>query len=247
MKYNEKSNKRVSVHIYGDSILRGVVLDAESGRYTTVKESDFRALSEKNADVVNRSHFGCTIERGAELISRALSEKNAGGGRPCEVMVLEYGGNDCDFDWRAVSERPGEEHLPATPLPRFRERLLSLVDALRRADIRPVLVSLPPIDADRYLERITSSVSGTDRERILSWLGDVQMIYRYQELYSAAITQTAYETGAAYVDLRTSFLDRHDYGMLLCADGIHPNERGHVLIRNAFAEASERILAPMCV
>lgn len=240
-------NKKDSVtrlHIYGDSILRGVVMDPQSGKYVTLPHDDFTAFSEKaDVDVVNKSKFGYTVERGITLISRAIMGKTE---KPCDVMIVEYGGNDCNFNWREVSNTPDEEHLPSTPLPRFREALGGLVSTLKRLQIRPVLVTLPPIDADRYIDYIVKETPGTDKNRILSWLGDTQMIYRYQELYSSVITKLAYETGTLYVDLRTAFLDKHNYRDLLCADGIHPNASGHALIGDAFRCAREKILAP-CV
>ena len=236
-----ETKRRTRLHVYGDSILRGIVMEPESGKYIPMAGNDFSAFSAQDVDVVNKSKFGYTVCRGAALISRAL---DGNGEKPCEVMVVEYGGNDCNFDWAAVSRAPEEDHLPVTPLPEFRRQLYAVIGRLRSAGIRPVLTSLPPIDADRYLDRIAAAVPGTDRERILLWLGDTQMIYRYQEMYSAAVTETAYETGAVYVDLRSRFLDKHNYRALLCPDGIHPNEAGHALIREAFADAAERMLAP---
>ena len=235
------AERRTRLHVYGDSILRGVVMDPDSGRYVPMAGNDFQALAGQQVDVVNKSGFGYTITRGTALILRAL---NGNREKPCDVMIVEYGGNDCNFDWKAVSRAPGEEHLPVTPLPEFTKQLRALIARLRDAGIRPVLTALPPIDADRYLEHITSTVPETDRESILSWLGDTQRIYRYQEMYSAAILKTALETGTYCVDLRSAFLEKRNYSSLLCPDGIHPNEDGHLLIRQAFSDAAERMLAP---
>lgn len=35
------------------------------------------------------------------------------------------------------------------------------------------------------------------------------------------------------MDIRTGFLEAQDHGTLLCKDGIHPNEEGHLLIWNS--------------
>ena len=32
-----------------------------------------------------------------------------------ELMLLEYGGNDCDFDWHKVCENPELAHEPNVP------------------------------------------------------------------------------------------------------------------------------------
>ena len=43
------------------------------------------------------------------------------------------------------------------------------------------------------------------------------------------------------MDLRTPFLIRHDYDELLCADGMHPTEKGHSIIDETFAHFWERL------
>ncbi len=225
----------MQMHIYGDSILKGIIMDHSTGKYVPMQGSDFDALSGRfSIDVVNKSKFGYTVDRGWSLLSRALQKT-----RPCDILVMEYGGNDCNFDWKAISDAPEAEHLPKTTLSAFCDTMRHMIAVLREKRITPVLVSLPPIDAERYLDYIVASTPGTEKNRILSWLGDVQMIYRFQELYSSAVTRLAYETGSLFVDIRSAFLDKHHYASLLCRDGIHPNEEGHKLIAAAFSQAAE--------
>ena len=38
------------------------------------------------------------------------------------------------------------------------------------------------------------------------------------------------EEKGRYVYIRTAFLQRRDYRDYLCIDGIHPNDKGHILI-----------------
>jgi len=234
---NRNTEQKTTIHIYGDSILKGIVMDRATGQYVPMQEDDFQPLTDRYAvDIINKSKFGYTIDRGWALLSRALTKQ-----KPCDILVLEYGGNDCNHNWRAVSDAPGEEHAPVTPLAAFRETMQQMIAALRGMQILPVLVSLPPIHAERYIDHIVATTEGTVKDRIVSWLGDVQMIYRFQELYSSAVTKLAYETGCPYVDLRAAFLDKHNYADLLCADGIHPNEAGHALIAQTFANAAETV------
>lgn len=236
MLHHPNADHPITMHIYGDSILKGVIQDEETGMYHPMKKDDFAPLCAQHPiTVVNRSKFGATIGRGWAFLSRALEKQTV-----CDLAVLEFGGNDCNFDWKAVSDNPGGSHLPMTEPEIFADTLRRMTAALRGSGIRPVLVSLPPIHAQRYFDHILASTPGTNGDRILAWLGgDVQMIYRYQELYSAAVTRIAYETGSIYLDLRSAFLDKHGYGELLCADGIHPNEAGHALIADAFLRAAD--------
>jgi hypothetical protein len=84
-----------------------------------------------------------------------------------------------------------------------------------------------PIDADRYMQTISSKNS---YESILSWLGDASMLYRFQEHYNRIVEKLAFEMGCPMIDLRGEFLLSHDYKTLISADGIHPTEAGHDLI-----------------
>ena len=241
MTHIDHEQKKV-MHIYGDSILKGIVMDRTTGRYVPMRGDDFSAVSDRyGVDIINKSKFGYTIDRGWALLSRALQKT-----KPCDVLVLEYGGNDCNFDWKAVSDAPKGDHTPMTTLDTFCETMKNMIAALRTVQIKPVLVSLPPIHAERYIDHIVATTEGTDKEKILSWLGgDVQMIYRFQELYSSAVTKLAYQMGCTYVDLRSAFLDKHNYHDLLCMDGIHPNEQGHALISEAFQEAADSMLCDL--
>ena len=115
-----------------------------------------------------------------------------------------------------------------------------MLTTLKDPAIQPSLMSLPPMDAEKYLSWITRA--GLNRENILKCLGDTQMIYRFQELYSHTIMMLAYETKSLFVDVRAAFLDKHNYKDLLCDDGIHPNEEGHQLIKQVFSQFADAYL-----
>ncbi len=218
-------NLAKQIQIYGDSIMKGILLDKDTNRYYPMKQSDEQQLYANLGLVVNnRSKFGCTIEKGQQLLARAMEK-----GLDCDVVLLEYGGNDCDYDWERVAQDPDALHEPHTPIHRFEEIYRNMLYSIKRSGITPVVMSLPPIDGERYFRWITRS--GLNAQNILRFLGDVQMIYRYQEMYSLAATKLAYETGSLYVDVRSAFLDKRSYkNTLMCEDGIHPNENGHRLI-----------------
>lgn len=44
------------------------------------------------------------------------------------------------------------------------------------------------------------------------------------------------ETGSHIIDVRDSFLAEFHYENLLCADGIHPNEAGHIAMSRKFIQ-----------
>jgi len=218
------------IAVYGDSILKGVMLDKISQKYYFSKESVVTSVEKwLPFHIQNNSKFGCTIQRGYHQLKSSLDK-----GLDCEIVLLEYGGNDCDYDWDAVSANPEEIHFPHTPLILFEQTYRKIIFELKDHGIKPLLMSLPPIDADKYFNWITRS--GLKKENILKLLGDVQMIYRFQELYSNTISRVAAETGSLFVDVRRCFLDKHNFKELICDDGIHPNVEGHKLINQAFMD-----------
>lgn len=224
------------IDIFGDSIMKGIVLDAQAGRYRPMNSGNADRFGRLfGAQVNNCSHFGYTIRKGEALLSRMLARGVKG-----DYALLEYGGNDCDFDWKAVAADPEGEHLPNTPLAEFTARYTALIGRLRQNGVTPVLMTLPPIDAERYLGWVAPEPEA--RKRVVRWLGDVQLIYRFQELYSGAVARIAAQTGALLADVRPCFLDKHNYRSLLCEDGIHPNEAGHQLIFDALCRFARGVL-----
>lgn len=216
--------------IYGDSLMKGTV-PAENSRYRfTISEYLNKIMDIFSLKVLNRAKFGAPVSKGEALLRQDL-ERNITG----TYTLLEYGGNDCNFDWAAVSADPDGEHLPKTPLKTFLSTLEGMADALIQAGSQPVLMTLPPIDAEKYLNSICSNANCV-RENILRWLGDANMIYRYHEMYSGAIANLAARKGLPLVDVRTRFLDKHNYRDLISGDGIHPSEQGYQIIYSAFRE-----------
>ena len=223
--------KRV-ISVFGDSILKGVRMLSGTTRYSTTDDIGLESICRQHDWVLdNRSRFGCTVTKGEQLLIRALEK----GAAPAAVL-LEYGGNDADFLWSEVAARPYDTHLPHTPLPVFIETLRRMIETLRAHQIAPVLATLPPISSERYLDWITRD--GLSKENILTWLGDANAIYRYQENYSRAIEKLAGESGCYLVDLRSAFLNQRVLLPYLCTDGIHPSDLGQRLIHDVFSAAA---------
>jgi len=218
------------IQIFGDSIMKGILFDKDSDRYYPLPNINMNDFAKRfSLGIENKSRFGCTIQKGWVQLKRALDM-----GLGCDAILLEYGGNDCDFKWEEVAAAPEAEHQPNTPYNTFVDTLRNMTRELKAHHITPIMMSLPPIDAERYFSWITRK--GLSREAILSWLGDISAIYRHQELYSNAIAKVARETRSLFVDVRSSFLARRDFKSLICEDGIHPSEEGHKLIFEAFSD-----------
>ena len=212
--------------------MKGIVW--EDGRYRPLNGGYAARFSERfGVEVCNRSHFGYTVRKGAVLLQRML-ERGGGDG---DIVLLEYGGNDCDFDWEAVAADPQGRHNPKTTPEEFCELYGRLVSMLQSRGMRVALMTLPPIDAQRYLGWVAPEEH--KRRSVLRWLGDSQVIYRFQEMYSGLAAKVAAQTGALLADIRPAFLTQHDMGSLLCRDGIHPNAAGHALIFDTLCEIAQ--------
>ena len=210
-----------SLRIWGDSLLMGIVFDELRNRYTILKDNCIRKLKDMVLfPVENYARMGCTA---AQALEQVENKPPAGGG----LALIEFGGNDCDMDWPAVAANPKADHQSKTPPARFAVQLESLVARTRAAGMQPMLAVPTPLHAPRYFDWVTR---GLDPSAVLSYLGDVQRIYRWQELYAFAVMRIAAKLSCAVLDFRTPFLEGKHYENLLCVDGIHPNAAGHALM-----------------
>jgi lysophospholipase L1-like esterase len=219
-----------SVCIFGDSVAKGVVLDSVSKKYVLLKDSFANRLNAgAHFGVKNYSRFGSTVTRGQEMLSKRLGElKNY------DYVALEFGGNDCDYDWAKIAAEPDAEHRPNTPVGAFVQKYTQMIREVKAAGSQPVLLSLPPIDARRYFAWVSR---GLNARNILHWLGDVERIYRWHEMYNVAVFRLADDTHTPLIDISSAFLETHGYQKLICDDGIHPNALGHELIARTIGNA----------
>ena len=239
-----------TVFLFGDSVARGIILD-EAGKYTPIRDNfGTLAAAQLGVSLVNKARFGCTITKGLDIMRRFLSGKRATAlptaakaaekGEPGEgsgtagIALLEFGGNDCDFLWDEIAAHPEAEHLPMTPIEEFSRMYGEMIASLRSVGVIPVILTLPPLVAERFFDWVTRN--GLNRAAILSWLGDVQQIFRWHESYDKAVRAVADENSCTLLDIRKAFLDSRDYRRYICGDGMHPNREGHRLIEASLME-----------
>ena len=210
----------MKVKVYGDSILRGVRY--QDGRYV-IDHSWETALAERfHLNIANRSRFGNTI-------GKAMPRIESDSAAPCEgeeYALLELGGNDCDYDWAAVSDAPEAEHECKTPPEKFLASYRRAIRLLRDSGRAVVLATLPPIHSELYLRYLCRD--GLSRENIVRWLGVVETLAR--------------EENVRLIDLRGAFLrDLRRPEALLCADGIHPSAQGQGLIFDTLSDFAGKL------
>lgn len=219
----------MKIALYGDSIGRGVTYDEERGRYVYLKEGfDKLMVENQQIQIENHSRFGAIAEEGLNDFLKA-SDTDA------DVIAIQYGGNDCTPDWKAAAETPEFMHPARVILSDFEKILTQFVDAVKKIKKIPLLITPPPLVAERFVPWIST---GLDASKILEYLGDVHHVYRWQEQYALAVHKVGRLTRSKLFDLRAFFLAERDLGSLYCIDGMHPNQKGHRLI----AEAAGKML-----
>lgn len=222
-----------NISAFGDSVLKGVIL--ENNKYK-VSKNNFANICEEILEVKieNKAKFGSTISIGEKSIEKNLDIiKNCNS----KYVIMEFGGNDCDFNWKEISENPKINHNPNSEIHEFTSIYTKLINEIRSMKKIPVLLSLPPIDSKKYFNKISQ---GLNSENILEWMnGNKQYISNWHERYNIEVFKLAINNNVPIIDITSKFLEVKDYSRLLCDDGIHPNEEGHKLIAKSIKEHVE--------
>lgn len=220
----------------GDSLTRGVVLN-EKNRYSILDNSFIDIIGDTlGLSITNYGKFGCTVDFGEQMVERHADEISSS-----DYTLLEFGGNDCDFNWGKIADNPADEHFPKTILDSFKEKFSKLIESVRSLGSKPVIISLPPIDSEYYFSFISRFMNAGQRNNVFNWLGgDINVISRWHEMYNRALFEISGLMQAPIIDITTPF-DKHQGTMrtLYCADGIHPNAEGHKLIAASIALKSD--------
>ena len=213
----------------GDSIIKGVLFNQESNGCGHYSLSDHnivdRIADHLHGEAINLGKMGCTIETGERILERYLEQMN-----DATHVIMCYGGNDSDYNWKAIADAPNQEHLPKTPLNIFEKTYTRIINKVREKGHTPIIISLPPMNAQRYFDFFTSTFTDIQKLNILKWLkGGVDTICVGHELYNDAVKRIANDTNSILIDVTSCMGDGKAY---LCYDGIHPNTIGQNKIAN---------------
>lgn len=221
----------------GDSIAKGIIFDSDRGRYVRANRDGFGEgiRSALNVEVEQIAKLGWSVSELKEALNERFNKIFAKGEARPDIVAIEVGGNDSDFDWERIADQPDFDHQPKTPLHSYIETLQGIVASVRGLGVKPVLINLPPIDADRYFKFFTKGSIEMGKS-VLKWLGQVGRIYWWHERYNSALEYVAEITSTALINIRYALLRTSNYRDYICNDGIHPNEKGQELIFKAAVE-----------
>lgn len=221
------------VLVLGDSVLKGVQVDEETHHYISKNEMDLPSFeSEFGLSIENKSRFGSTSLNGEKLLERFLSK-----GSHWDAVVMDFGGNECNYHWADIAANPAGTYFPLVSLPEFTENYRQLIRLINSHGMLPIVMTLPPLIPQRFFDWWCD---GLDKDAVHQWLGSECNIYAHQERYSHSVEQLAWEERIPLVDVRGAFLEHGHLDELMCMDGTHPNSAGQALIAKAFRDFAHR-------
>ncbi len=209
---------------FGDSVLKGFILKNDKSK---ISKNSFSNIcgNALGISIENKAKFGSIADTVKKSMERNIIDLE---NTHYDYVIFEFGGNDCDFNWKEISENPYLEYNPNSTIKAFRETYTELINKIKDLGMTPVLMSLPPIDSKKYFDKISK---GLNSENILKWMnGNKQFITNWHERYNIEVFKLALDNKISVIDITSKFLEIKDYSDYLCDDGIHPNEKGHEII-----------------
>ena len=185
---------------------------------------------------MNHARFGSTISVGRSVFDRFVHNIENG-----DIVLFEFGGNDCDFPWAKIGADADYPKEPFTPMDGFLSGYAEMIRLCRERGAHPVMMSLPPLVADKFYRHVTRELDPAGKENVLKWMsGRTDFISNWHERYNLAVFSLGREMDVPVVDITTPFLLRTNYFDYICRDGIHPNEKGHEIMAERLLEDNKR-------
>lgn len=131
-----------------------------------------RSVNRKQSKIWSTISIGKNIIfKNIELIKETKSK----------YVIMEFGGNDCGYNWREISENPDKEHYSKSWITEFIEIYSYLIDEFKKIGKEPVLLSLPPIDSTKYFDYISKKLNTDNILKLME--GNKQFLTNWHERY----------------------------------------------------------------
>ncbi len=204
--------------VFGDSILKGVITIPNSGKLFDTTENDSLTLAQKELgfELDNRSIYGNITSKGLLKLQKFFDK-----GESADFCVIEFGSNDCDYDWGTLVQK--------VPLEDYLANLTAMVKLCREHKVTPLMMGLIPYVCDDWFKTI---IKGHDEAAILNFLGgSAETLGKNQLIYKNAQADFVQKNNVQFLDPWTIFESHKE---LMCYDGIHPNEEGYQQLSKAW-------------
>jgi isoamyl acetate esterase len=214
---------------FGDSLTRGITF--VKGRMRILKDnypSVLGKLTESipGIEILNKGVFN---DNSDFLVNRL--EKDVLAENP-DAVLINVGGNDCNFKWEEVALEPDGNHQPIVPLERYVENLSFMVSEFQTRHITPYLLTLPPLDPTRYYRSIADRY-GPSIGHFVSFVGGIE---HWHGMYNRRLKMLAKELNVALIDVRSFIKSAGDLNILISDDGIHLTREGYFKMSQAVLE-----------
>ncbi len=214
------------IAVFGDSILKGAVTGYSDHLFDILPENSL-TIAQKSLDfeLFNDSVFGSTIAKSQRRLNKYFEK-----GEKADIIIIESGGNDCDYDWLQFIKDPDMKvPVQRTPLADFMGILDEMVQTVKQNGAVPVVMTMPSLVADRWYNHITRNLDESARIKIDSFLGEnpADTLGKNHEIYNLNLAEYCREKDLFTVDMRKAMLESGEYRSMMCQDGIHPNEKGY--------------------
>jgi len=213
---------------YGDSIIRGktwpqnslVSFDTENN-FVKYCQSYLDSL---DMEIINKGKNGLTSDIACKELDNEVVKHNP------NYLVLEIGGNDCNFNWKEVNKNPYLNHPPALSINDLATNLNSIIDRLRENFITVILLTPPPLDEKKYLKLLNQSF-GNNIDFFIKTKGGIAA---WHKKYVEKIRTVALEREIFLIDIYGEFEKADSQEHLVSLDGLHPTEKGYQLMAKKF-------------
>jgi len=205
---------------FGDSLTRGI--SYVRGRLRIIKENYPNSLAKLTeslpfVEVLNKGVFNDNSDLLVSRIEKDVMSENP------DIVLIEVGGNDCNFHWDEVAKNPEGDHEPIVPIERYLENVTQLVKQVQDKHITPFLLTLPPLDPARYYRSIADKF-GHSIGHFVSHVGGIE---HWHGMYNRQLKSLAEELKVPLIDVRSHIKSSGDLGPLISDDGIHLTSEGY--------------------
>jgi lysophospholipase L1-like esterase len=208
-----------SVLFLGDSITKGVSM--VNGRYRVLDNSFYNIFRKTVFSTTsNMGRFGLTSRK---FLKDIFKLKNT----DTDIVFFGIGGNDCNYNWKEISEHPDKEHYPVVSKNEYEDNLCRIYDSFKESAFKVVSMNFPPLHAEKFFNFLSANLSA---ENIMKWLKNVSRIYYHHESYNNIFETVTRSYNIDMIDIRSRFLLEEDLENLIGIDGMHPVASGHELI-----------------
>lgn len=218
-------NKDTNLVILGDSNAKGVVRDIQD-KYVVAPNSTVNLVTENiGCETHNISFFGQTLEKAYKkgFVEKVLQYKSD---KLRNVVVINLGGNDSDYDWSKVSKEPTQPHSSRTNLANFEKYYRESIHFLRENGFEVYMCTLLPFVPKLYFDTVVSKLGSA--HNIMFYLdNDVNNLLTDQIMFNERIVEIAKSENVKLLDLRSLIQKNKNWKKLYCDDGIHLSESGH--------------------